>query len=108
MTRRALIASVWVAVIGVAVSARQGVPAAPPLQTFRSGTSLVPVDVRVLDKRGQPVTDLTARDFSVLEDRIPQTLSQFASAALAPSTGSAAPVSSGPDSGTSTPQNRRV
>jgi VWFA-related protein len=49
---------------------------APP-PTFRAGTALVPIDVRVVDKDGRPVTDLTNDDFRVFEDGVPQTISQF-------------------------------
>ena len=47
----------------------------PPV--FRAGTRVVPVDVRVVDKNGQPVTDLTQADFTVFEDGIRQELSLF-------------------------------
>src|SRR5512145_2438284 len=47
-------------------------PAAqPPAPTFRTGTSLVRVDVQVLDK-GQPVTGLQARDFVLKEEGVAQ------------------------------------
>ena len=46
------------------------VPTAPAPQ-FRSQTVLVPVDVRVIDKFGRVVTDLTASDFTVLENDVP-------------------------------------
>jgi VWFA-related protein len=49
----------------------------PPPQ-FRTSTTLVPVDVRVLDRNGKPITDLTAADFTIFEDRVPQTISHFA------------------------------
>ena len=53
-------------------------PQQPPPQTvFRAGTMLVPIDVRVLDKEGKPVTDLTAADFTVLEDRRVQQVEHF-------------------------------
>jgi VWFA-related protein len=58
---------------------------APPAQTvFRSGTVLVPVDVRVLDSKGQPVTDLKAEDFTVFEDGKPQQIRHFSAQALTP------------------------
>src|SRR5262245_14601911 len=41
----------------------------PP--TFRSGTNLVQIDAIVDDRDGQPVTDLTAEDFELLDDGKP-------------------------------------
>ena len=55
--------------------ASQGDPAQQP--TFRAGVNFVRVDVIVNDKKGEPVTDLAATDFEVLEDGIPQTIEQF-------------------------------
>jgi VWFA-related protein len=46
---------------------------APP--TFRSGTRLIVQTVTVKDKDGRPVEGLTAKDFTVLEDGEPQTIS---------------------------------
>src|SRR4051794_9960491 len=43
-----------------------------PRQTFRSTTELVEVDVRVADKDGRFVTGLTAADFELTEDGVPQ------------------------------------
>jgi VWFA-related protein len=56
------------------------VPVAPvgPQPQFRSGAVLVPIDVRVVDKKGQAVTDLTASDFTVLENGVPQRVAHFA------------------------------
>src|SRR5215467_124365 len=51
---------------------------------FVSGTSLVPVNVRVVDDHGNPITDLTREDFSVLEDGVPQPIRVFDAHALAP------------------------
>jgi VWFA-related protein len=43
-------------------------------QVFRSQATLVPVDVRAVDRQGRPVTDLTLADFTILEDGAPQTI----------------------------------
>jgi VWFA-related protein len=44
----------------------------------------VPVDVRVVDSKGDPVTDLKKEDFTVTEDGIPQQVRLFDSHALTP------------------------
>jgi VWFA-related protein len=44
----------------------------PPV--FRAGTNQVRVDVTVLDRKGEPVTNLTKDDFDVREDGVPQTI----------------------------------
>jgi Ca-activated chloride channel family protein len=49
---------------------------APP---FRTGVDLVSLSVSVADKRGRPVSDLTADDFQVLEGGRRQTIQYFAS-----------------------------
>jgi len=71
-TRIALLAGAAsvVAVCAAVTRAQQG-------GVFRSGTILVPVDVRVIDRDGKAVTDLTARDFTVLENGVPQTIQHF-------------------------------
>ena len=51
-------------------------------QTFRGRTLLVPVDVRVLDRTGTPITDLTQQDFVVLENGRVQKISHFQTQAL--------------------------
>ena len=61
----------------------------PP--TIRSRTTLVPVDVRVVDARGNPVTDLTKQDFTVEEDGVRQEIRLFDRVAL-----TARPASGGP------------
>ena len=58
--------------------------------TFRSNVTMVPLDVRVLDERGRPITDLEADDFTVLEDGVAQVIRQFSRLQL-----QAAPVSVG-------------
>lgn len=54
----------------------------PP--TIRSRTTLVPVDVRVVDLSGNPVTDLKQGDFTVREDGIRQEVRLFDTHALTP------------------------
>ncbi len=48
-----------------------------PGPTIRAASRLVVLDVIVTDKAGRPVTGLTAKDFSLLEDGKPQLLSVF-------------------------------
>ncbi len=48
------------------------------LPAFRSRITLVPLDVRVLDRDGKPVTDLAKADFSIFEDSEPQEIVHFA------------------------------
>ncbi len=45
--------------------------------TFRTETTVVQLPVRVLDGKGSFVRDLTVDDFSVSEDGVPQTISEF-------------------------------
>jgi len=68
-------------------------PAPPPAQTppaqpeapqtpqeqpvFRAGINFVRVDVIVSDRKGEPVTDLTASDFDVREDGVAQKVETF-------------------------------
>jgi VWFA-related protein len=85
--------------IGLAVTARpvvvaQSVPPQPQ-PTFRAITSLVPIDVRVLDRSGKPITDLKASDFTILEDGAPQKLGHFSVTTLstpAPTAGASGPL----------------
>ena len=75
----------WSSVTSVAAQTTQpGVPG-----TFRSNVTLVPLDVRVLDQRGEPITDLRAEDFTVLEDGVPQEIRQFSRLELTPSSATA-------------------
>ena len=47
-------------------------PASAAEPTFRTGIRLVRVDVTVSSRKGEPITGLTADDFEVLEDEVPQ------------------------------------
>jgi VWFA-related protein len=48
-----------------------------PRAPLRSGVVLVPLDVRVVDANGDPVTDLTAADFTVYENDVRQEIAHF-------------------------------
>jgi VWFA-related protein len=48
-----------------------------PQPTFRANVNAVQVDVRVVDKDGRFVSDLTADEFRVSEDNAPQTVTTF-------------------------------
>jgi VWFA-related protein len=50
-------------------------PQRPP--AIRSGAELVRVDVNVINSKGLPVTSLTADDFEVREDGVPQAIQSF-------------------------------
>lgn len=52
-------------------------PQQPRPPTIRTGTNIVRVDVTVLNRRGEPVTDLTRDDFEVEEDGVAQPLQAF-------------------------------
>ena len=80
MKRAAAVAVACVLCLAVVRAARQAPAASPqePAQpTFRGGVVVVPVDVRVLDREGKPVTDLKESDFTVFEDGVRQTISHF-------------------------------
>jgi len=70
-----------------ALAAQQASPPAAQQQsqpTFRTGVIIVPVDVRVLDRDGKPVTDLGQADFTVLEDGVAQEIRHFSARGLVP------------------------
>ncbi|MEO8522237.1 MAG: VWA domain-containing protein, partial [Acidobacteriota bacterium] len=53
-------------------------PAPPPAQpSFAASTTAILVDVVVRDRKGRPVTGLTAADFEIREDGAPQTIGSF-------------------------------
>ncbi|HEX2454385.1 MAG TPA: VWA domain-containing protein [Vicinamibacterales bacterium] len=53
----------------------QAPPQQPPV--FRTGTEIVRVDATVFDKSGKPVTDLSEKDFDVMEDGVSQPIKSF-------------------------------
>lgn len=64
---------------GFGVAAQQAAPPeALPAPVLRVTTRLVLVDVGVTDKKKQPVTDLTLKDFSLQENGKPQRIAFFA------------------------------
>jgi VWFA-related protein len=74
------------AVLALAVLSAQA-PQTPQTQqtpVFRGRTTVVPIDIRVLDRNGKPVTDLTAADFTVLEDGVRQDVEYFSTQPLTP------------------------
>lgn len=60
-------------VTGAGVLARQ----AAQQPTFKSRVTVVPVDVRVVDREGRPAEGLKETDFTILEDGIPQRIVLF-------------------------------
>jgi VWFA-related protein len=76
------------AAVGVVAVLAQSAPPSPqaqlPQPTFRTGVVIVPVDVRVLDRDGKPVTGLKQEDFTVLEDGAPQEIRHFSARGLVP------------------------
>jgi VWFA-related protein len=63
---------VWLALVVVSISAQD-----QPRPVFRTGTSLVSVDVVVRDEAGMVIRGLTAADFTILEDGRPQQIETF-------------------------------
>src|SRR5262245_51287924 len=57
------------------VSQEVAAPEVPP--TFPAQVEQVTVDVVVVDRQGQPVTDLKKEDLEVYEDNVPQTIASF-------------------------------
>lgn len=87
MHHHARIVGVGIALLAVGVVILAALPQQPPQSpTFRSRITLVPVDVRVLDADGKPITGLKLEDFTLLEDGAPQEIRHFLEYALSPET----------------------
>lgn len=109
-----LTAAVVVVLAATAALTAQQIPIQTPVQpTFRSVVTMVPIDVRVLDGNGDPITDLKAEDFTILENGKRQQIRHFSTMALTaetrdPGTTPAFEQVLGPRTGGLTSQNRRV
>lgn len=77
--RFVLCAGLAAAALAVGLTAQdRSAPEEPPAGfRFKSGVELVNVTATVTDDRGRFVGGLTQRDFSVLDDGVPQTISHF-------------------------------
>jgi VWFA-related protein len=71
--RHTLVSFVTLAVVATAAAQQQ--QQQPPPPTFRTGTRLIVQAVTVKDRNGRAIEGLTARDFAVVEDGEPQTIS---------------------------------
>jgi VWFA-related protein len=67
------LASLWV--LGASTSPVRATQGQTP--TFRSGLTVVPLDVRVVDRKGAIINDLTKDDFVVSEDGVQQDITHF-------------------------------
>lgn len=88
---------------GALVGQNKKKPVEEPKQsgaTFKMVVDLVSVNVNVTDKHGAPVTDLTEKDFQVLDNGVPQTISVFRMETIP---GVAAPGSSSAPSSSESP-----
>jgi Ca-activated chloride channel family protein len=76
-----LAAAVWAAAAAGLVVAQQPAPpdAAAQQPVFRSGVEVVNLSVTAFDNRGRTITDLTQDDFTVFEDKQPQSIVSFTS-----------------------------
>ena len=77
-----------------APGARPQEPPPPPEVSFPAKLDVVVVDVVVLDRGGEPVERLKARDFVVREDGVPQPITHFEAVTLPESPPSALPSAS--------------
>ena len=62
---------------GTLLSGQSRPATSPDPQSYSTATTAILVDVVVRDHKGKPVTDLTAADFEVFEDRVAQKIDTF-------------------------------
>jgi VWFA-related protein len=90
MQRRACACCTFLAVLAVpGLLAATHANGRPSLQTSPASAAqgaLVPVNVRVIDRAGKPVTDLKQTDFTITEDGVPQQIRHFSLQTLTPET----------------------
>ncbi len=86
----------FVSFVSFVLAPQAAAPQAAGQQTplFRSGTKLIVETVSVKDKNGKPIEGLTAKDFTLAEDGVPQTISfvEFQRLPGASDSGPAAPT----------------
>ncbi len=75
MLKSSLLAVLAFSATATGVSAQDAQPA--DRQSFSAATTAILVDVVVRDRKGRPVTDLSAADFEVTEDRVLQKVDTF-------------------------------
>ena len=110
-SRSVVVAALSAALFAVAgLGAQNPPPQQPTPPQFRTSTTLVPVDIRVIDRQGKPVTDLAQADFTVVEDGRRQAISFFSSHSLvaAEPAPNALPLLRDPRAAGIAPQNHRV
>jgi VWFA-related protein len=78
----ALAALVAVCPAGAAAQQAQVQDTTPQPPIFRTRVTMVPIDVRVVDSRGRPITDLTADDFTIAENGVRQQIRHFSTVTL--------------------------
>jgi len=66
--------AILILALAAAIATAQQAEAPQQPQTFRSGVQTVEVDVRVFDRHGGFVEDLTSGDFEIVENGVPQTV----------------------------------
>jgi VWFA-related protein len=76
---RAVAAAIVLVLAPLATGGPAAQSASPPAngQSFTANTTAILVDVVVRDRKGHPVLDLTADDFDVAEDNVPQKIDTF-------------------------------
>ena len=82
MAIRAGVAFALVTSIALAAAPDPQTPQRPPV--FRGGVDLTHLDVTVLDRNRRPVLGLTAADFTILEDGVPQPIVAFDAVVVEP------------------------